>query len=207
MIKLFHTIIDSSTYNLDINNSCTVTVTLLDYNNNPISGVQTSISCTDGTLKDMNETLTGSNNYTDVTDINGQIKVKYKATNWGLHHLNCNNESIGIWIIGKKTFIGSVSSYKVHYSRSIAQLEVTYATLKGTNGSPTTVATISKDDIRPLARHTTFTTAGFATTNDADSDLSINTDGTIEWRCYGNSSGSTEAQAGICYARKSINIG
>lgn len=203
-INLVHTIIDSSTYNLDINNSCTVTVTLLDYNNNPISNRSTTITCTDGTLND------SSSSYTASTDNNGQIQVTYKAENWGLHYLECNNESIGIWIIGKKTFKTSASAYQIQYSRNAAELQVQGASLAGTNGNPTTITNVSKDDIRPGTRAVTSVTAGFITAAavDGNGELMFNSDGNIQWRCNGASSNnSNSAYGGVCYARKTPNKG
>lgn len=92
-IKNFYvTEIDCSKYNIKYNETITVTVRLLDFNNNPVVGESITINSS--------RSLGTLSNTTGVTDSNGEFTVQYTGINWGIDTLKCNGASVGVRIIG-----------------------------------------------------------------------------------------------------------
>lgn len=94
---LYKTEISCSSYNLDIDGTTTVTVTIKDFNNNLLNGVSVTLTVNKG--KFANDTRT----YTATTNSNGQISTTYTASQWGFCTFSANNANVQVFVTGFKT--------------------------------------------------------------------------------------------------------
>lgn len=96
----------SSYYNVGIGaTDVTVTVLLVDFNNNPVSGKNVTLSVTKGYFtKNGDKTLGGTlyKSITAKTDSWGKITATYTASERGLVDFSANNTSISIEVTGWK---------------------------------------------------------------------------------------------------------
>lgn len=135
-------------YNVKIDaTDVTVIISLIDFNGNPVKNKPISLSVDIGTitgLKSDGTALLASDHksISGNTNSNGQMKVGYTASEWGLATFSVNNSNTQIHITGRKRLQTVSSSCFVDGDET--QIEVVFTSHKFScsPNSNTTVATI-----------------------------------------------------------------
>jgi len=140
--KLYQTKITSSNYNIDLNGTVTITVTLTDFNNAVITGESVSISANVGSF---------SSN-TGTTNSSGQVTFTYTASTAGLVNITCNSESIQLLVAHNPYPIGSIymsvnsTSPATLFGGTWTQLTNTFLYASTTADTSATTATAGSKD-------------------------------------------------------------
>lgn len=106
MNDFYITVIDCSKYNIQYNETITVTVKLIDFNGEPVVNEYATITSKGlGTFSSSNIatyiTPTGNvTSYTGITNNNGEFTVQYTSKDWGTERFKCNEANIGVRIVG-----------------------------------------------------------------------------------------------------------
>ncbi len=178
--KLYHTDIDCNKYNAKIYEDINVTITLTDFNENPVKYTSVSLSCTGGTLSSSS----------GLTNGNGTFTVTFTPSEWGIHSITCNSETVQLNIRGgwktsptTKSYSG-VNTVTAQYNQDMVKIYMQGTFPSGT--SPTTLATINSADA-PSNNYVSpsHTQYGQVTVqSDGTINCIINTSGTNYWGCY-----------------------
>lgn len=108
--KLYKIQIDCSTYEPQIDSDDTeITITLLDFNNEPVSNEEVTVTCSGGLFwyvkrsqTDQNAFLEEVSTVTIRTNDNGQFILGYWANEWGFINIQANNTNIKLYVTGWK---------------------------------------------------------------------------------------------------------
>ena len=92
---LYVTDISCNTYNMSIENTLKVTVTLTDYNDEPIVGKEVSVFTSNGVFLESD-----SKGFVGETDDDGVVEVTYKPSDWGNHIISSNDSSVQVHVVG-----------------------------------------------------------------------------------------------------------
>ena len=136
---MYQTKIEASNYNANIDSTNNViTVTLLDFNNQPVTNKSVTLSCDKGYFTKKGSTSisgTTTKSVTVNTDSNGKITATWTASEWGLCTFSANNNKVQINVKGWKVVQGAdnLNSYfhirvngeglaelNIHYNQSAA---------------------------------------------------------------------------------------
>lgn len=116
---IYRTFLECSSYNVDINdeNGITITVTLIDYNNNIKSGTPVTLSCdkgyftySKGLSENTYEAATQTKTIRVSSDSSGQLKATWKPDDWGLVTFQANDTSIQVNVTGWKHYSPTITS-------------------------------------------------------------------------------------------------
>lgn len=104
--KLYKTKIDCSTYEAQIDSTNTIiTVTVIDFNNNPVSNAPVTISASKGEFI-KKENNSSSSNVSELSSVsmntgsNGIAKFTYQASEWGFITITANNNTVNLFVTG-----------------------------------------------------------------------------------------------------------
>lgn len=142
--RLYHTDIDCNKYNLRINETINVTITLTDFNEMPVKNTQVNVSCSNGTLSNNN----------GITNSNGQVILTYTPAKWGIDTIHCNGTSIQVNVRGGWKDISvtknhsGINTVTAQYNQDMVKIY-----LQGTipsSTAPVTLATLNDTNFAPF---------------------------------------------------------
>lgn len=138
---LYQTKIEASSYNVNIDSTGNViTVTLLDFNNQPVTNKSVTLTCDKGYFTKKGSTNisgTTTKSVTVNTDSNGKITATWTASEWGLCTFSANSNTIQINVKGWRTIQESTPFTIKANSEGIAELSLHY-------GSTVTIGEVNK---------------------------------------------------------------
>ena len=115
--KLYETKITCSDYNPNIDDTITVTVALIDFNGNNVTGTNATITVNQGyftkyTRNSSDTAISGTStqSYTGTTGSDGTFTMTYKCSEWGLATFSAKNHNAQIHIIGWKDITSTAIS-------------------------------------------------------------------------------------------------
>lgn len=143
---LYQTRINATDYTLAHNGETTLTINLKDFNGSNVTGKQiNNITCDKGVFTQItdktrtNSSLNNVKTINGITNSNGEILLKFKATDWGLCTISCNNMKLQIFVNGWEEITPLTTSGGFEVSNSALQLFVNgtlrLAVLKSKNTS------------------------------------------------------------------------
>ena len=107
--KLYETKITCSNYNPNIDDTITVTVALIDFNGNNVTGTNATITVNQGyftkyTRNSSDTAISGTTTktYTGTTGTDGTFTMTYNCSEWGLATFSANNTKIQSEVTGWK---------------------------------------------------------------------------------------------------------
>lgn len=119
----YQTKIEASSYNVNIDSTATITVTLVDFNGTAVSGKSVTLTCDKGYFN--NDSSTKS--ITATTDGNGKITGTWTASEWGLCTFTTTNSfqpaHIQVNVTGWKVHTNN-SEYSFSYNHELCELRV-----------------------------------------------------------------------------------
>lgn len=128
---LYQTKIECSTYNANIDSTDTViTVSLIDFNGNAVTGKSVTLTCDKGYFNKKGSTAisgTTTKSITLNTDSNGQITGTWTASEWGLATFSANSSNMQITVNGWKT-ISLANGFRLMYNKELCQLSIMVST-------------------------------------------------------------------------------
>lgn len=146
--KLYKTEISCSKYNFRIDETITVTGRLIDFNNQAVIGEEVTLQVDEGLFENNEKTYTG------ITNSEGEIKVIYTPSDWGVYTLRCNDVNVLINIRGgwkeftPKSILSNMKFWgKYNQDEVIVYFEGNVPTYSFNNNSPVTVLQIEEEDI------------------------------------------------------------
>ena len=106
--KLYKTQIDCSTYEPQIDSDDTeITITLLDFNNEPVSNEEVTVTCSGGLFWYVKRNQIDRDAFPEEvstvtmrTNNNGQFILGYWANEWGFINIQANNTNIKLYVSG-----------------------------------------------------------------------------------------------------------
>lgn len=138
---LYQTKIELTDYDVNIDDEIDITVTLLDFENNPVSGESVNLYANGDVIKSAN------------TDRNGQITANYTCNEWGLITFSANESVSQVHVRGWRSKqvlgdTGGVATLYVNEDTGLARLS--YLLNPGpkidvTSGSPNTFDNLKVD--------------------------------------------------------------
>lgn len=98
--KLYKTVIDCTNNNWKwvIDDTKTITITLLDFNDEPVVDTEVTLTVDKGYFGDD----TSAVSFTGTTDVNGSVSVLYHASKWGFVTFTCNDCKVQALVTGWK---------------------------------------------------------------------------------------------------------
>ena len=143
---LYQTKITCSTYNANIDSTDTViTVKLIDFNGNAVTGKSVTLTCDKGYFnKNGSTTISGTTtkSITATTNSSGEITGTWTASEWGLCTFSTNTHNSQILVQGWKT-VQSFTGFATTITRADLQVNGNRARLiVNANGVSTTANTI-----------------------------------------------------------------
>lgn len=150
---LYQTKIEASNYNVNIDSTDTViTVSLIDFNGNAVTGKSVTLACDKGYFnKNGSTTISGTTtkSITATTDSNGKITATWTASEWELCTFTANSTSIQVNVHGWRTVTGLPSGVgaEVNGASKLTHLWVN----KQMNISAKTQTVIMNQDVLPVA--------------------------------------------------------
>lgn len=126
---LYQTKIECSTYNANIDSTDTViTVSLIDFNGNAVTGKSVTLTCDKGYFNKKGSTAisgTTTKSITLNTDSNGQITGTWTASEWGLCTFSTNTTNTQINVTGWRTNSHqNPGSYTIRYNEELVEVRV-----------------------------------------------------------------------------------
>ena len=126
------TSVECSDYNPSIDGNITVTITVNDVYQDPISDENVTVTASEGTFIQLNGSdITSASSVTGTTNSSGQFTLTYACSEWGLITFSANNTNNQINVIGWKTYY-SDSNYVIKYNENYVLLKITYQGLNPT---------------------------------------------------------------------------
>ena len=96
--------IEASDYNPSIDDSITLTITVTDVYEDPVTGESVTVTASEGTFTQLNgSSITAAATVTGTTNSSGQFTLTYTCTEWGLITFSANNQSTQVNVIGFKS--------------------------------------------------------------------------------------------------------
>ena len=194
-------------YNPQIDDTITLTITLVDGAGTAVSGEEVTVTCSKGYFTKYNNTsISGTTTVskTGTTDNYGQFTLTYKCSEWGLVTFSANTKNIQINVTGWKNIAGSSSgTWEILRNQDHAKLILRGWPTSSSAGTSSWNNFGSSDyasNCRPT-QYRTFLNAG------ATLYWRINTDGTIEYRSTsGTVAISTEVWCEIEWAIRDADL-
>lgn len=197
-LNLYQTKITASDYNPSIDDSITVTVTLLDFNGNAVTGTNATITVNQGyftkyTRNSTDTAISGTStkSYNGTTGNNGSFTMTYKCSEWGLATFSANNIKTQINTKGNRT-LTLRDGWLLRYNDTMASLEVNFTWTSNVNSGdwigPLTLTTDVPVSCCPIGERVV------SATSHKDMYVQINPNGDIYYR---NISGSTLSKPSI----------
>ena len=183
----YNTNISCSKYNVKINETITVTVELLDFNNEPVKNKEVKVDCSDGVY---------FTNDTGVTDNTGKVTFTLHTIDWGMQTIHCNNEMIMLNVRGGFKLVSinknnnNIQSMDCKCTRDTVFFYI-YITNAPTSTTPSLLATVVGENNLP------YNSIGCPSDGKGDGQVWINSDGGI--RCLFN---STSQWIGFQYPKR-----
>ena len=95
--------IECSDYNPSIDGNITVTITVNDVYEDPVTGESVTVTASEGTFTQLNGSdITAASSVTGTTNSSGQFTLTYNCSEWGLITFTANNSVIQIRVVGCK---------------------------------------------------------------------------------------------------------
>ena len=98
------TSVECSDYNPSIDGNITVTITVTDVYEDPVTGESVTVTASEGTFTQLNGSdITAASSVTGTTNSSGQFTLTYNCSEWGLITFTANNKTTQVKVGGYKT--------------------------------------------------------------------------------------------------------
>ena len=95
--------IECSDYNPSIDGNITVTITVTDVYQDPVTDESVTVTASEGTFTQLNGSdITAASSVTGTTNSSGQFTLTYTCSEWGLITFTANNKTTQIRVVGCK---------------------------------------------------------------------------------------------------------